>query len=534
MFAELLAGCLTFHRAQSITWKHRLRICLDSQFGEDADKSQQLYVALSRATRLENIELYGTLSRDALRPSPQSVAELVRQRRHVVNLDVDFPCKSERGSMEHRMWISNRKPYCPMDAVRAGEKSVIIRYIGYPLRGTSLRAKDVREGDTVVLTTSGRCEDVKVIVLRVTTYTHATAAIANETPIQAVGAACTQHSRALSWFKDVTHYIGGQVVAWQVELVDENAQHALAATPAQAEVQQAVQLPTPPLAVNGQGGTSLPSAGPAAADGVIAAPTALASGFMLPPATPSLPASSPAHQPTPEQPAIRTGTSPRGPMLPPATPLVVQHSTALVSGSMLPPATPSLPSSSPTHQPMPEQPAIRTETSPHGPMLPPATPLVQHSTATTDQSPHAATPAQPSLLHGASPYARDQQTPATQPSSQASSISPAWSEVADRSQVATVHSQQLRCSTPSSLRPRVASQARPAVPASTSPRRSCRDVSADTPPRVPGQKSLRSRRIGQLTPSSTHTQKKKERGASRADAPMRYGMPPAINFDENE
>jgi hypothetical protein len=97
-----------------------------------------------------------------------------------------------------------------------------------------------------------------------------------------------------------------------------------------------------------------------------------------------------------------------------------------------------------------------------------------------------------------------------------------------------VHSQQLRCSTPSSLRPRVASQARPAVPASTSPRRSCRDVSADTPPRVPGQKSSRSRRIGQLTPSSTHTQKKKERGASRADAPMRYGMPPAINFDENE
>jgi hypothetical protein len=76
-----------------------------------------------------------------------------------------------------------------------------------------------------------------------------------------------------------------------------------------------------------------------------------------------------------------------------------------------------------------------------------------------------------------------------------------------------VHSQQLRCSTTSIPRPRVASQARPAATVSISPHRPRRDVSADTPPRVPGQKNSRSRSTGQSTPSSTHAQKKKDRDA---------------------
>ena len=218
----LPAGCQTFHRAQSMTWKHTLCVHLDSAFGDDAEKAQQLYVALSRATKLENTELYGTLTPAMLKPSAESVTELQRQRGLVVDLARDFPRKADRGAMNPRLWMSNRKPRCMADAVRSGTKSVIVRPIGYQLRGTGLRMRDIREGDTVVLATVNG-DDINVSVTRVTVHDHATEAIAAETPLEVAGIPHGQaraHAQALKWFEQTTYYYGGKVVALQVELAE--------------------------------------------------------------------------------------------------------------------------------------------------------------------------------------------------------------------------------------------------------------------------------------------------------------------------
>ena len=220
MFSLLQASCQTFHRAQSMTCPGRLCICVDSAFGSDSDKAQQLYVAISRATRLDNIELYGELSPAMLVPSAESVEELKRQRACVVNLATDFPNKKGRAPMTHRLWVSNRKPHCMLDSVRAGTKRAILRSISYPLLGVPMRIRDVRAGDTVVLT-SGRNStsiDVTVSVLRVSLYDNATAAVDAETPAQIVGGP-SERTHAVRLFKKLTHYQSGQVAALQVEVI---------------------------------------------------------------------------------------------------------------------------------------------------------------------------------------------------------------------------------------------------------------------------------------------------------------------------
>ena len=123
--------------------------------------------------------------------------------------------------MTHRLWVPNREPYCMLDSVRAGTKRAIVRSISYPLLGVAMRFRDIRAGDTVVLT-SGRNStsiDVTVTVLRVSMYDNATAAVdAEKTPAQIVGGP-SERTHALKLFKKSTHCLSGQVTALQVEAI---------------------------------------------------------------------------------------------------------------------------------------------------------------------------------------------------------------------------------------------------------------------------------------------------------------------------